>query len=455
MEAQWAERRKLQMLEVRERNGAVCGPEEFAALQAKQQAVLQQLAASRAAAMDLHEQIGTLEQKLAAEESKNASLRREIADAMASRTPRPDWAGVQKLAATALKVGLRIENEGTTAAGGGGGERLPLAHVTGSVARVEAIGRALRQLHADLTQQNRTVPSQGPASATLGEGADVPAHRFARGARPPMESVDDGGRSGGRRTQAPTSSCRRRRGDAGMPRTFGRHFQQHYGVEHMVAESARRLVDACRATRRRAYALPPPLPPPPPPHLHARPLLLGDAALFLEWPRPRRRAVGQSTSKFQSRSPRRYPHADKDHYGMKAENKIPRDVLHALLPSLFASTSAEGLAEVGAALDRSYDAEPGVKLPEAKGAGGRGVIRWPLLFEADRDGSQSAFVECIRSLHLQEPSMFVAQLTAQIAAEQLRGARAAGDSIDVVSLPLLFAAVAAVDPHRSHADVPG
>ena len=49
--------------------------------------------------------------------------------------------------------------------------------------------------------------------------------------------------------------------------------------------------------------------------------------------------------------------------------------------------------------------------------------------------------------------MFVAQLTAQIAAEQLRGARAAGDSIDVVSLPLLFAAVAAVDPHRSHADV--
>ena len=48
VEAQWAERRKLQMLEVRERNGAVCGPEEFAALQAKQQAVLQQLAASRA-----------------------------------------------------------------------------------------------------------------------------------------------------------------------------------------------------------------------------------------------------------------------------------------------------------------------------------------------------------------------------------------------------------------------
>ena len=73
------ERRKLQMLEVRERNGAVCGPEEFAALQAKQQAVLQQLAASRAAAMDLHEQIGTLEQKLAAEEAKNASVRREIA----------------------------------------------------------------------------------------------------------------------------------------------------------------------------------------------------------------------------------------------------------------------------------------------------------------------------------------------------------------------------------------
>ena len=145
--------------------------------------------------------------------------------------------------------------------------------------------------------------------------------------------------------------------------------------------------------------------------------------------------------------------ADKDHYGMKAENKIPRDVLHALLPSLFASTSAEGLAEIGAALDRSYDAEPGVKLPEAKGAGGRGVIRWPLLFEADRDGNQSAFVECIRSLHLQEPSTFVAQLTAQIAAEQLRGTRAAGDSIDVVSLPLLFAAVAAVDPHRSHADV--
>ena len=115
--------------------------------------------------------------------------------------------------------------------------------------------------------------------------------------------------------------------------------------------------------------------------------------------------------------------ADKDHYGMKAENKIPRDVLHALLPSLFASTSAEGLAEIGAALDRSYDAEPGVKLPEAKGAGGRGVIRWPLLFEADRDGNQSAFVECIRSLHLQEPSMFVAQLTAQIAAEQLRRLR--------------------------------
>ena len=56
--------------------------------------------------MDLHEQIGTLEQKLAAEEAKNASLRREIADAMASRTPRPDWAGVQKLATTALKVGL-------------------------------------------------------------------------------------------------------------------------------------------------------------------------------------------------------------------------------------------------------------------------------------------------------------------------------------------------------------
>ena len=52
---------------------------------------------------------------------------------------------------------------------------------------------------------------------------------------------------------------------------------------------------------------------------------------------------------------------------MKAENKIPRDVLHALLPSLFASTSADGLAEIGAALDRSYDAEPGVKLPEAKG----------------------------------------------------------------------------------------
>ena len=74
---------------------------------------------------------------------------------------------------------------------------------------------------------------------------------------------------------------------------------------------------------------------------------------------------------------------------MKAENKVPRDVLHALLPSLFASTSAEGLAEIGAALDRSYDAEPGVKLPEAKGAGGRGVIRWPLLFEADVTGARA------------------------------------------------------------------
>ena len=78
---------------------------------------------------------------------------------------------------------------------------------------------------------------------------------------------------------------------------------------------------------------------------------------------------------------------------------------------------------------------------------------WPLLFEADRDGNQSAFVECIRSLHLQEPTAFVQQLTAQIASEQLRAARAAGDSIDVVGLPLLFAAVAAVDPHRTPSGV--
>ena len=202
--------------------------------------------------------------------------------------------------------------------------------------RASRRSRALRQLHADLTQQNRTVPSQGPFFKTLGEGADVPAH--LRWAGSSGSSTAGGGSA--RPTRWWTKCGRRRRRTTSRVPTSARrrwrpstryHFQQHYGVEHMVAESAHNLVDACKryaydavrtaATSATAASSTPPPPPPPPPQ---------DMALFLEV------LHGRADEREHDEQVVLLQHlreaileADKDHYGMKAENKIPRDVLHA------------------------------------------------------------------------------------------------------------------------------
>ena len=79
-----------------------------------------------------------------------------------------------------------------------------------------------------------------------------------------------------------------------------------------------------------------------------------------------------------------------------------------------------------------------------------GPLEYKKLFEEDSEGNQSAFVECLRDLNLEDREEYFEQLEQAICeADEIDE----GESDGLVNVTELQAAVRKIDPHKSDADV--
>ena len=249
------------------------------------------------------------------------------------------------------------------------------------------MGTALVHLWQQQREIEAYLPNQGPFFVAAGTGPNVPCYLRWSGKRllqrrwPKTDTermVEDIWKK--KRMQ---NEARDREGKAlmGMDEFLLQYMQMKYGLEHLVAENTYNFLDACK-----------------------RNIYDSDMALFLAVLHGH---MGEDEILQQQAELETIANAMVDKKGNEASISIATGV--QMLPKLFVTRRQQQLEELKDALTRS------IELRDAGNNALKGKdFKLSSLLESDGDGYQTPFAECIRCQHLNEPTLFMAELRKQI-----------------------------------------